>query len=85
MDYGNSIRTTHVTVANDTSSRSHAICTFIIKDDKEKEMGKLILVDLAVNYYNDSIILFFPFFLFLYNISFYEKNEGIRKSLRYII
>ena len=26
MDYGNSVRTTHKTEANDTSSRSHAIC-----------------------------------------------------------
>ena len=25
--YGNSVRTTHCTAANDTSSRSHAICT----------------------------------------------------------
>lgn len=26
MDYGNSVRTTHATQANDTSSRSHSIC-----------------------------------------------------------
>lgn len=26
IEYGNSERTTHQTVANDTSSRSHAIC-----------------------------------------------------------
>jgi len=26
IEYGNSIRTTHQTAANDTSSRSHAIC-----------------------------------------------------------
>lgn len=26
MQQGNSIRTTHATVANDTSSRSHSIC-----------------------------------------------------------
>ena len=26
ISYGNSVRTTHQTVANDTSSRSHAIC-----------------------------------------------------------
>ena len=26
IEYGNSVRTTHQTVANDTSSRSHAIC-----------------------------------------------------------
>lgn len=47
MEYGHSIRTTHATVANDTSSRSHAICQLIVRDEKEKEMGKLILVDLA--------------------------------------
>ena len=29
IEYGNSIRTTHATVANDTSSRSHAICWVI--------------------------------------------------------
>lgn len=32
MEYGNSIRTTHSTKANDTSSRSHAICTIMLKD-----------------------------------------------------
>jgi len=26
IQYGNSVRTTHATAANDTSSRSHAIC-----------------------------------------------------------
>ena len=26
IEYGNSVRTTHQTVSNDTSSRSHAIC-----------------------------------------------------------
>jgi len=26
IDLANSVRTTHATVANDTSSRSHAIC-----------------------------------------------------------
>ena len=30
IDYANSIRTTHQTVANDTSSRSHAICQVYI-------------------------------------------------------
>jgi kinesin family protein 2/24 len=29
MQEGNSIRTTHATVANDTSSRSHSICQVI--------------------------------------------------------
>lgn len=26
INYGHSVRTTHSTVANDTSSRSHAVC-----------------------------------------------------------
>jgi kinesin family protein 2/24 len=43
---GNSTRTTHATVANDTSSRSHAICQIIVKKGKE-DVGKLVLVDLA--------------------------------------
>ena len=48
MEYGHSIRTTHETVANETSSRSHAICIIILKDEKENQIGKLVLVDLAV-------------------------------------
>ncbi len=31
MQQGNSIRTTHATVANDTSSRSHSICQVMNK------------------------------------------------------
>lgn len=46
MSAANSARTTHATVANDTSSRSHAICQIIVKKGNE-DMGKLILVDLA--------------------------------------
>ena len=38
-------RTTHSTVANEVSSRSHAICQITIK--KGSETGKLTLVDLA--------------------------------------
>jgi kinesin family protein 2/24 len=34
MNTANTIRTTHITVANDTSSRSHAICQILIKKDK---------------------------------------------------
>ena len=34
MNIANTIRTTHATVANDTSSRSHAICQILIKKDK---------------------------------------------------
>ena len=46
MEQGNQSRTTHATVANDTSSRSHAICQILIKKSNE-EVGKLVLVDLA--------------------------------------
>ena len=46
IDYGHSIRTTHQTAANDTSSRSHAICQISIKI-KGQQSGKLLLVDLA--------------------------------------
>jgi kinesin family protein 2/24 len=46
MNAANSARTTHATVANDTSSRSHAICQIIVKKGGE-DFGKLILVDLA--------------------------------------
>lgn len=47
MQQGNSNRTTHATVANDTSSRSHSICQVIIKGEGETIIGKLVLVDLA--------------------------------------
>ena len=49
IDYAHSVRTTHSTVANDTSSRSHAICQIIIREGtgSNKMMGKLLLVDLA--------------------------------------
>lgn len=41
-------RTTHATEANDTSSRSHAICQIVLRDkESEKLIGKLSLVDLA--------------------------------------
>lgn len=46
MSIANSSRTTHATVANDTSSRSHAICQIFVKKGEE-EIGKLVLVDLA--------------------------------------
>jgi kinesin family protein 2/24 len=49
MEYGNSVRTTHATSSNDTSSRSHAICLINIKEGQTgKIIGKLLLVDLAV-------------------------------------
>lgn len=48
IEYAHSIRTTHCTVANDTSSRSHAICQIVIREGQsKKQMGKLLLVDLA--------------------------------------
>jgi kinesin family protein 2/24 len=48
IDLANSIRTTHNTVTNETSSRSHAICNIVIKEKgSEETYGKLTLVDLA--------------------------------------
>ena len=48
IDRANSIRTTHNTVTNETSSRSHAICNITIKENgSDEEYGKLSLVDLA--------------------------------------
>ena len=47
INYGHSVRTTHQTVANDTSSRSHAICQINIREGNGKSLGKLLLVDLA--------------------------------------
>ena len=46
MDFANKARTTHSTVANDTSSRSHSICQVSIRKGGS-ECGKLVLVDLA--------------------------------------
>jgi kinesin family protein 2/24 len=50
VDFANAVRTTHNTVTNETSSRSHAICNFVIKIESKKEYeeyAKLSLVDLA--------------------------------------
>lgn len=48
LDEGNEARTTRMTEANDTSSRSHAICQIILRDrHSDKLRGKLSLVDLA--------------------------------------
>lgn len=47
MQQGNANRTTHATVANDTSSRSHSICQVNIKSGGDNVVGKLVLVDLA--------------------------------------
>lgn len=46
MDTANNSRTTHATVANDTSSRSHAICQIMVRKGDESG-AKLVLVDLA--------------------------------------
>lgn len=48
IDSATSKRTTHATEANDTSSRSHAICQIILRDKKTSKLrSKLSLVDLA--------------------------------------
>ena len=49
VEYANTMRTTHNTVTNETSSRSHAICNFVIreKNKPDDEYAKLTLVDLA--------------------------------------
>lgn len=47
IEFGHQARTTHQTVANDTSSRSHAICQVIIRDQSHNFLGKLIMCDLA--------------------------------------
>lgn len=47
IEFGHSVRTTHSTSSNDTSSRSHAICTMTLLDKEYYEVGKVILVDLA--------------------------------------
>lgn len=47
IDFGHSERTTHCTAANDTSSRSHAICLVKIRNGAGTTIGKLLLVDLA--------------------------------------
>lgn len=50
MELGFSLRTTQTTVNNDESSRSHAICQLIVRDDQNARKGRLILVDLAVGF-----------------------------------
>ena len=48
IERGQSQRTTRATEANDTSSRSHAICQVFLRDIKTGKLkGKLTLVDLA--------------------------------------
>lgn len=47
INQGNKVRTTHATISNDTSSRSHAICQIKIQEEGVKNCGKLLLVDLA--------------------------------------
>jgi len=48
VDKGNKNRTTHATEANDTSSRSHAICQINLRSKTTNRLrGKLSLVDLA--------------------------------------
>jgi kinesin family protein 2/24 len=47
IDFGHSERTTHCTAANDTSSRSHAVCLIKIRNSASTTIGKFLLVDLA--------------------------------------
>ena len=47
IDYGHNSRTTRATAANDTSSRSHAVCQIKVKNSAGKTVGKFLLVDLA--------------------------------------
>lgn len=47
IDFGHSERTTHCTAANDTSSRSHAVCGIKVRNTAGSTIGKLLLVDLA--------------------------------------
>ena len=46
IEFGNKVRSTSPTVANDTSSRSHALCKIQIRKDKNI-VGNLLLIDLA--------------------------------------
>eukprot|EP00826_Nyctotherus_ovalis_P059500 TRINITY_DN8280_c0_g1_i12.p1 TRINITY_DN8280_c0_g1~~TRINITY_DN8280_c0_g1_i12.p1 ORF type:complete len:504 (-),score=135.39 TRINITY_DN8280_c0_g1_i12:100-1611(-) len=46
INFGNSKRSTSATIANDTSSRSHAICRIKISKDSTM-VGNLLLIDLA--------------------------------------
>lgn len=52
LEQGFAARTTQSTINNDESSRSHAICQVIVKDKQGNKKGKLVLVDLAVNYFD---------------------------------
>ena len=49
IEYGNSVRVTHATQANDESSRSHAICQVNVYSQARRgaKIGQLMLVDLA--------------------------------------
>jgi len=48
IEIANKKRTTHATEANDTSSRSHAICQIVLRDKETSKLrGKMSLVDLA--------------------------------------
>eukprot|EP00762_Andalucia_godoyi_P005031 ANDGO_01444.mRNA.1 Kinesin-13A len=48
IEYGNSVRATGTTGANDESSRSHALLQIVLKDKKtRKQCGKFSFIDLA--------------------------------------
>jgi kinesin family protein 2/24 len=48
IELGNRNRTTHATESNDVSSRSHAICSLVVRSRRNgRVVGKLSLIDLA--------------------------------------
>ena len=47
---GNKLRSTSSTIANDTSSRSHAVCKIAIVQNHKNVIGSLLLIDLAVTF-----------------------------------
>lgn len=49
IEFGNSVRVTQATQANDESSRSHAICQINVYSNSRGgvKLGQLLLVDLA--------------------------------------
>jgi len=76
---GNDRRTTHATEANDTSSRSHAICQVLLRDKKTGRLrGKLSLVDLGelVSFAPYLCIYSYVIFLSIYTcILSYPSND----------
>lgn len=68
IDAGNDKRTTHATEANDTSSRSHAICQVLLRDKKTGRLrGKLSLVDLGE----------FSLMIYIHDFFFYPPTANV--------